>query len=69
MITSRKSLSEADWARVFRIRCAVKQGQHISDGERALFVRASDPERYAAMDADVFDATVPLGSTARARRK
>jgi hypothetical protein len=28
-----------------------------------------DPERYRKMDADVFDATVPFGSAARARRR
>lgn len=62
-------LTESEWRRVFVIRCKSKRGEHVSDEERSLFMRAykADPKRYAAMDADVFDATVPTGSTARAR--
>lgn len=52
---------------MFDIRCATKQGQAVSDADRQLVERAwaSDSARYAAMNADVFNATVPVGSNAR----
>ena len=57
-------LTEKEWRYVFAVRCISKQGRPISEGERALIVRAyaSDPRRYAAMDRDVFKATAPFGS-------
>lgn len=60
-------LSDSDWQKVFRARCQSKQGRPISDAEQALVDAAykSDRRRYAAMDKDVFNATVPFGSTAR----
>lgn len=63
-------LTEEEWRRVFRARCQSKQGQRVSDEDRALLDRAfnTDEERYAAMTGDVFDATVPFGSSARWKR-
>jgi hypothetical protein len=60
-------LTESEWRKVFAARCQTKQGRSISAEERALVDRAfeTDPERYGAMDGDVFNATVPFGSTAR----
>jgi hypothetical protein len=63
-------LSEADWAEVFKLRCRSKEGRELSKAERRLVDRAwkEDPKRYKETEADVFDATVPFGSTARAKR-
>jgi len=63
-------LTERDWLAVFRIRCKSKHGQTLTVAEHELISLAFDEDRkrYAAMDADVFDATVPVGSTAKARR-
>jgi hypothetical protein len=65
--SARKHLSESDWAKVFAARCQTKQGRPISDAERALVDAAfkSDRRRYARMERDVFNATVPFGSSAR----
>lgn len=67
-------LTESEWISVFSIRCRSKSGQHVSPSEHDLCTRAiaDDSKRYGDMDADVFDATAPFGSTARfprARRK
>ena len=66
----KRTLTEWEWTKVFKLRCRTKRGESITDEERALIEAAfaSDRKRYAAMDPDVFDATVPAGSTARARR-
>ena len=66
---SKRQLTEAEWSAVFAARCQSKQGRPISPTERTLCDAAfkSDKERYIAMAADVFDATVPFGSTARYR--
>ncbi len=63
-------LTEAEWERVFLARCKSKRGEARTDEERALLDRAylTNKQRYAAMTADVFDATVPAGSSARYRR-
>jgi hypothetical protein len=63
----RRQLSDDDWARVFSARCQSKQGRPISDEDRRLCDAAykSDGKRYAALDRDVFNATVPFGSSAR----
>jgi hypothetical protein len=63
----RKTLTEADWAAVFAARCQDKQGRPLSKEERALCAATfeSDRDRYAALDGDVFNATVPFGSNAR----
>jgi hypothetical protein len=60
-----KELTEAEWARVFEIRCESKRtSQMCSLVDGHLITRAveTDCERYKKMDADVFDATVPFGS-------
>jgi len=66
----KRVLTEWEWTKVFNLRCRTKRGESITDEERALVEAAfaSDRKRYAAMGPDVFDATVPAGSTARARR-
>ena len=63
-------LTEAQWGEVFRLRCQAKRGGSLSVLERRLVERAyrEDPDRYARLTPDVFDATVPFGSTARWRR-
>lgn len=67
---TRRKLTEAEWGRVFDVRCRSKRGEALSDDDRALIgaAFASDKGRYAAMNGDVFDATVPAGSAARSRR-
>jgi hypothetical protein len=65
---ARKQLSEQDWVKVFASRCQTKQGRRpISAAERDLVNAAykSDRKRYAAMEKDVFNATVPFGSNVR----
>lgn len=64
------SLTESEWTKVFALRCRSKRGEHLSDEDRSLVdaAFASDEKRYAEMEPDVFDATVPFGSTARTRR-
>lgn len=63
-------LTEGDWSRVFEARCKTKRRQAISTADQALVETAfrEDAARYAAMTADVFDATVPAGSLARWKR-
>jgi hypothetical protein len=66
----KRLLSEREWRQVFAARCRSKCGERLSDEERELVdaAFASDKKRYAEMELDVFDATVPFGSGARARR-
>lgn len=61
------TLSEEDWAKVFRYRCRSRKGEHLAPEEHDFCHRAyqADPERYCALDRDVFNATVPFGSSAR----
>lgn len=63
-------LTELEWRAVFKVRCRSKDGELISDEDLALIsrARAEDQKRYRAMDPDVFDATVPFGSGAKAKR-
>lgn len=67
MTRSKRKLTENDWSNVFRLRCRTKQGQEISEADRALInaAYAEDPIRYKALEPDVFDATVPFGSNVR----
>ncbi len=66
----KRTLTEAEWRDVFKARCRSKRGERLTEEERTLTEAAfaSDEKRYAAMEPDVFDATVPFGSGARARR-
>lgn len=63
-------LTDDSWEKVFLIRCRSKRGESITKSELALCSRArhEDPTRYKAMSSDVFDATVPFGSTAKMKR-
>ena len=62
-----KKLTEEEWRRVFQLRCRSKQGQDVAKADLALVAAAfrDDPKRYSTMEVDVFNATVPFGSTAR----
>ena len=68
-MSKRQRLTEGEWAMVFDARCKSKRGEPVSAAERLLveMAYASDAKRYAAMELDVFNATVPFGSAARAR--
>lgn len=65
-----KHLTDESWRKVFSIRCRSKQGHPVTPAELGLCGRAmrEDPTRYKTMEADVFDATVPYGSNAKAKR-
>jgi len=65
-----KTLTEEQWRTVFELRCRSKRGQRLAAVEQALVDAAyrQNRRRYGAMEADVFDATVPFGSQARYRR-
>lgn len=67
----KRALSEAEWKEVFRVRCKNKRGEQLNEQEQMLVERAwsSDRARYRNLDADVFDATVPFGSTVRYPRR
>ena len=68
-VTARRDrpLTAAEWQLVFHLRCRAKQGQALSGDDNALLNRAfkEAPERYTALDVDVFNATVPVGSNVR----
>lgn len=63
----RKPLTESEWRKVFNARCQSKQGRTVSEDDQQLIkdAFAEDPERYAAMGKEVFNATVPFGSTTK----
>jgi hypothetical protein len=69
-VPTKKKLLDADWRALFAIRCRSKQGHPITSSEQRLCTRAmrEDPDRYNNMSADVFDATVPFGSSMKAKR-
>lgn len=62
-----KSLTELEWLQVFDARCLSKQGKPLTVQQSRLCDRAfrTDRKRYAALDVDVFNATVPFGSNVR----
>lgn len=64
---SKRMLTEAEWAKVFRARCKSKQGQARTDEEQTLIEAAfkSNRKRYCEMEPEVFNATVPFGSGAK----
>ena len=66
----KRKLTDESWHKVFEIRCRSKRGLPVTPAELGLCGRAlnENPERYKAMGADVFDATVPFGSNAKAKR-
>jgi hypothetical protein len=63
-------LTEDQWREVFRLRCKSKRGDRLDKLEQRLVEKSfkEDFDRYGRMEADVFDATVPFGSSARYRR-
>jgi hypothetical protein len=70
-VRHKKPLTDEEWERVFKARCASKSGcRELSKEEKELCYRAYlvDGKRYAEMDIDVFNATVPFGSNARRNR-
>ena len=67
MSKTKQQLTEQEWLRVFEVRCRAKQGQTLSEADMQLLNVAlnDNRERYIKMDPEVFNATVPFGSTAR----
>lgn len=63
----KNKLTEEQWSEVFRLRCRSKEGKELSEQDRALVNQAfnENKDRYAALEPDVFDATVPFGSSKR----
>lgn len=61
-MTTRK-ITEAEWSKVFHLRCRSKRGEDLSDDHRDLLERAfaSDETRYAKMSERVLVATKPFG--------
>ena len=61
------AVTEAEWRRVFELRCRSKRGERLAHEDIALCTAAykADGERYAAMNDRVFEATKPFGSGAR----
>lgn len=64
------TLTSQEWRTIYTIRVRAKQGQQLVRSETDLCKRAirEDLDRYRSIGADAFDATVPLGSTAKAKR-
>jgi hypothetical protein len=64
----KRRLTELEWCQVFEARCKSKKGETLSDVLRQLVDAAykTDRKRYKEMERDVFNATVPFGSTRRA---
>lgn len=57
-------LTEADWHKVFRLRCESKRGTRLDAPDMQLIKRAfrEDHDRYTAMGDAVFEETRPFGS-------
>jgi len=66
-----KPLTETEWRAVLKARCNSKRGLPNSRVDQSLCERAfaEDRKRYSEMDVDVFNETVPFGSTVRLERK
>lgn len=66
----KRTLTEMDWEKVFRAKCKSKQGQTLTDEERTLVEAAfqADANRFRDLEGEVFNATVPFGSSARWKR-
>ena len=66
----KRRLTEVEWSQVFDVRCRSKRGESTTAREQRLVNKAfeEDRARYAAMEADVFDATVPFGSNVKWKR-
>lgn len=60
-------LTDKEWQTVFQLRCKSKRGHEtLSKQEQTLIERAyaENEDRVADMEVDVFNATVPPGSSA-----
>jgi len=71
MTKRRGKLTELQWENVFRARCLSKRGLPLTEDQQALVNAAyrEDRKRYAAMEARVFNETVPFGSTVRMKEE
>jgi hypothetical protein len=56
-----------DWDRVFDLRCRSKRGERLSDEdlEYLEYAHEVDRDRYASLNARVFNETAPIGSLRR----
>ncbi len=65
----KRKLTTSQWHDVFRIRCRSKSGASLEAYELNLCKQAmgEDPKRYAEMDLEVFNATLPFGAAPRRR--
>jgi hypothetical protein len=66
-MAKRRVLTAHEWDKVFQARCKSKRGLQLTEAERQLVEAAyvSDRKRYAALEPQVFNATVPCGSSRR----
>lgn len=57
-------LTDRDWERVLKLRCASKLGHAPAREDLRFLERAlcEDPVRYRSLDKKVFDATKPFGA-------
>jgi hypothetical protein len=64
-------LTDVEWRAVYKLRVRGRSGATFDQAEQKLLERAlkEDPARYRELGHDAFDATVPFGSTTRARRE
>jgi hypothetical protein len=60
----RHKMTEEGWTKVFQLRCRSKRGEHLSQEELRLLTQAyrQDPERYSALNRQVFEETAPFGA-------
>lgn len=60
----KRTPTESEWSRVFKIRCRTKRGEGATPEELDLCraCLAADRERYVAMNQDVFEETAPFGA-------
>ena len=58
---------DIDWSAIFRLRCRSKSGTALSQQELARCEAAykADPQRYIAMNTDIFEETAPCGATVK----
>ena len=61
------TLTEDQWAEVFRLRCRSKRGDRLFPDEQKLIEQAfrENRQRYVEMNEDVFNSTIPFGSSRR----
>jgi hypothetical protein len=61
---TKRKLTEAEWSRVFDIRCKTKRGERVSDDDMTLVMQAfaEDAKRYENLSSRVYEATKPFGT-------